>query len=201
MWHRSTRAGSSAAPAAEGSSGRALLLLSPAATALLHSPQGRPAIRKMILIQTCCRLWQGGLQLILHAGRVPLMLVLLLNTACLRSAYGHVRNMTVCCEKEGCSTSRKLSSSSSALSMRSAYSPMIQTMAARASGSSKLSRLSHSVAMIVSYLPAQRRPCQPRMHATPAQTAQQRSSVYGDDLAMRASGRQTASVHVSQCLL
>ena len=47
--------------------------------------------------------------------------------------------------------SRKVSSSSSALSMRSAYSPMIQIMDALASGSSRLSRLSHSCAMMVSY--------------------------------------------------
>ncbi len=55
-------------------------------------------------------------------------------------------------ERKGKPTSRKDSSSSSALSMRSAYSPMIQTMLARASGSSRLSRLSHSVAMMLSYL-------------------------------------------------
>ncbi len=48
--------------------------------------------------------------------------------------------------------SKKDSRSSSALSMRSAYSPMIQTMLARASGSSSESRLSHSVAMMLSYL-------------------------------------------------
>jgi hypothetical protein len=44
--------------------------------------------------------------------------------------------------------SRNVSSSSSALSMRSAYSPMIHTMAALASGSSSVSRFSHSVAMM-----------------------------------------------------
>lgn len=48
--------------------------------------------------------------------------------------------------------SRKLSSSSSALSILSAYSPTIQIMAARASGSSKESRFSHRVAMMLSYL-------------------------------------------------
>lgn len=48
--------------------------------------------------------------------------------------------------------SRKLSSSSSALSIRSAYSPTIQIMAARASGSSRESRFSHSVAITLSYL-------------------------------------------------
>ena len=42
--------------------------------------------------------------------------------------------------------------SSAALSMRSAYSPMIQTMDALASGSSRDSRLSQSVAMAPSYL-------------------------------------------------
>ena len=42
--------------------------------------------------------------------------------------------------------------SSAALSMRSAYSPMIQTMDALASGSSSDSRLSQSVAMAPSYL-------------------------------------------------
>ena len=48
--------------------------------------------------------------------------------------------------------SRNCSSSSSALSMRSAYSPMIQIMDALASGSSSVSRFSHSVAMMDSYL-------------------------------------------------
>ena len=42
--------------------------------------------------------------------------------------------------------------SSSALSILSAYSPMIQIIEARASGSSKLSKLSHKFAMIDSYL-------------------------------------------------
>ena len=46
--------------------------------------------------------------------------------------------------------SRNCSSSSSALSMRSAYSPMIHTMLALASGSSSDSRLSHSVPMMLS---------------------------------------------------
>lgn len=48
--------------------------------------------------------------------------------------------------------SRKLSSSSSALSILSAYSPTIQIMAARASGSSRESRFSHRVAITLSYL-------------------------------------------------
>lgn len=48
--------------------------------------------------------------------------------------------------------SKKLSNNSSALSMRSAYSPTIQIMAARASGSSRESRFSHSVAITLSYL-------------------------------------------------
>lgn len=48
--------------------------------------------------------------------------------------------------------SRKLSSNSSALSILSAYSPTIQIIAARASGSSRESRFSHRVAMMLSYL-------------------------------------------------
>lgn len=48
--------------------------------------------------------------------------------------------------------SRKLSRSSSALSILSAYSPTIQIIAARASGSSRESRFSHKVAMMLSYL-------------------------------------------------
>ena len=48
--------------------------------------------------------------------------------------------------------SRNVNSNSSALSMRSAYSPMIQIMDALASGSSRESRFSHSVDMILSYL-------------------------------------------------
>lgn len=48
--------------------------------------------------------------------------------------------------------SRKLSSSSSALSILSAYSPTIQIMAALASGSSRESKFSHRVAMMLSYL-------------------------------------------------
>ena len=48
--------------------------------------------------------------------------------------------------------SRKLSSSSSALSILSAYSPTIHIILARASGSSNVSRFSHSVAITDSYL-------------------------------------------------
>lgn len=48
--------------------------------------------------------------------------------------------------------SRKLSSNSSALSILSAYSPTIQIIAARASGSSRESKFSQRVAMILSYL-------------------------------------------------
>ena len=47
--------------------------------------------------------------------------------------------------------SRKVSSSSPALSMRSAYSPTIQIMAALASGSSRESRFSQRVPMMLSY--------------------------------------------------
>ena len=53
--------------------------------------------------------------------------------------------------------SKKLSNSSSALSMRSAYSPTIQIMAARASGSSRESRFSHRVAITLSYLNGDRK--------------------------------------------
>lgn len=48
--------------------------------------------------------------------------------------------------------SKKLSNSSSALSIRSAYSPIIQIMEARASGSSRVSKFSHRVAIMLSYL-------------------------------------------------
>ena len=48
-------------------------------------------------------------------------------------------------------TSRNMASSSSALSMRSLYSPTIHTMAARASGSSSDSRFSHRSVSAVSY--------------------------------------------------
>ena len=48
--------------------------------------------------------------------------------------------------------SRKVSSSSSALSILSAYSPMIHTIDALASGSSRVSRFSHRVEMMLSYL-------------------------------------------------
>jgi len=47
---------------------------------------------------------------------------------------------------------KKDSSSSSAFSIRSAYSPMIQIMLALASGSSKVSKFSHRAAMTCSYL-------------------------------------------------
>ena len=69
---------------------------------------------------------------------------------------------TVCQKRKTCArltkevssgnVSRNCSSSSSALSMRSAYSPMIQIMLALASGSSRVSRFSHKVAMMLSYL-------------------------------------------------
>lgn len=58
----------------------------------------------------------------------------------------------VTCVLSSWKPSRKLSSSSSALSIRSAYSPTIQIMAARASGSSSESRFSQRVAMMLSYL-------------------------------------------------
>ena len=48
--------------------------------------------------------------------------------------------------------SRKLCRISSALSILSAYSPTIHIIAARASGSSRESRFSHNVEIIVSYL-------------------------------------------------
>ena len=55
------------------------------------------------------------------------------------------------CGVSSSNDSRKDSSSSSALSMRSAYSPMIQIIEAFASGSSSVSRFSQRVPMIDSY--------------------------------------------------
>ena len=69
-----------------------------------------------------------------------------------KSLTAAVINCNWTCDDSSGKVSRKNSSSSSALSMRSAYSPMIQIMLAFASGSSKVSKFSHSVAMMLSYL-------------------------------------------------
>ena len=75
-------------------------------------------------------------------------------------SLGRIRNsFTVAVSSDSCTfggssskPSGKVSSSSSELSIRSAYSPMIQIMADLASGSSSVSRFWHSVPMMDSYL-------------------------------------------------
>mmetsp|Transcript_31161 Transcript_31161/g.87771 ORF Transcript_31161/g.87771 Transcript_31161/m.87771 type:complete len:353 (-) Transcript_31161:1341-2399(-) len=78
-----------------------------------------------------------------------------------REALGHLRHsLTVAVSSCSCTmagssrnVSKKDSSKSLLLSIRSQYSPMIQIMEALASGSSRLSRFSQRSEMMISYLP------------------------------------------------
>lgn len=63
-----------------------------------------------------------------------------------------VNNCSCTCEFSSWKPSKKLCNNSSALSIRSAYSPMIHIIEARASGSSSESKFSHNVDIIFSYL-------------------------------------------------